>query len=244
MIHWSKKTKDPCDVSVLKEVNSFLNSIRKTLPHSTDPKVDDYNNLICNLAKGKRVLDIGLCEHTRERIASTHWKHKALAAASDYIVGVDIDEELVTYIQSLGFNARVADATGDADLGEKFDLVVIGDVIEHVENPVGLLRFAKRHLNPKGQIIVRTPNAFCYNYVWSVFKNGTDISNLEHLFYVVPTHALELARRTNLVLSRYYTLGRRGKTLLRTVYRYVFCGGFLPDELYTTIFIYIYTLEE
>jgi 2-polyprenyl-3-methyl-5-hydroxy-6-metoxy-1,4-benzoquinol methylase len=59
---------------------------------------------------------------------------------------LDILAPLVEELRGRGFNVRCVDATSDADLGERFEIVFAGDVIEHVDNAVALLRFAGRHL--------------------------------------------------------------------------------------------------
>ncbi|MCF0215094.1 MAG: class I SAM-dependent methyltransferase [Fibrobacteraceae bacterium] len=41
---------------------------------------------------------------------------------------------------------------------KKFDLVVMCDVLEHVNDPRDFLEFAKNHLNPGGHILVSIPN--------------------------------------------------------------------------------------
>ena len=241
---WTRETQDPLNEQVRQKTLSYLNKIRTPLPPSpSETGLDDYDAMIKKLAAGKRVLDIGICEHTSERIQSSKWKHRLLVDSASYVLGIDIIESLIKDLDSLGFNVRVCDATSEMSLGERFDLVHIGDVIEHVENPVKMLRFAKRHLAEGGRILVRTPNPYCYDYVWGVFRHGTDRSNLEHMFYVLPTHALEMARRSGLQLVRYYTLRRSGRNLVKSVAKFL-RWGFLPDELYSTIFVYEFTAPE
>ncbi len=49
-----------------------------------------------------------------------------------------------------------------------FDSVILGDVIEHVENPSFLLRESNRVLKKNGCLIVSTPHA---NYIYDILKN-------------------------------------------------------------------------
>jgi 2-polyprenyl-3-methyl-5-hydroxy-6-metoxy-1,4-benzoquinol methylase len=44
-------------------------------------------------------------------------------------------------------------------LGETFEVIVAGDVIEHMSNPGLFLDNCRRHLEPGGQLILTTPNA-------------------------------------------------------------------------------------
>ena len=73
-------------------------------------------------------------------------------------VGVDVIEELVAELNARGFNVACVDATSEHDLGERFEIVFIGDVLEHVNDPSRLLAFGARHLAPEGRIYATTPN--------------------------------------------------------------------------------------
>lgn len=61
--------------------------------------------------------------------------------------------------------ARLPDATVTASLFETyepprtFDNIVLGHVLEHVDDPVGLLERAKQWLTPQGRIIAAVPNS-------------------------------------------------------------------------------------
>jgi len=47
----------------------------------------------------------------------------------------------------------------DYSPSEKFDRIVLGHVLEHVEDPVAILKRATSWLSPKGKIIAAVPNA-------------------------------------------------------------------------------------
>lgn len=47
--------------------------------------------------------------------------------------------------------------TIDLDLGEKFDMIICADVIEHLVSPEACLRFIKHHLAPTGRLLLSTP---------------------------------------------------------------------------------------
>jgi 2-polyprenyl-3-methyl-5-hydroxy-6-metoxy-1,4-benzoquinol methylase len=47
----------------------------------------------------------------------------------------------------------------DFSPSEKFDRIVLGHVLEHVEDPVAILKRATTWLSPKGKIIAAVPNA-------------------------------------------------------------------------------------
>lgn len=240
MIIWTELTKDPVDNNVRNKVIDYLFSIRKNFYKN------NYTTYLIENVKGKRVLDIGICEHVIERMQSEQWKHKIIVDNAEYSLGVDIISDLVENLKKDNYNVVECDATSDVYLGELFDVVNIGDVIEHVSSPVLLIEFALRHLKQDGKIIVRTPNAYHFNYVYVNKKIGTDRSNLEHLFYILPTHALEVARRAGCNLSAYYVQSKRGLKhaiwhLIKGNIRHAYAELFSKPEQYTAIYCYEFT---
>lgn len=101
---------------------------------------------------GKRVLDLG-CRYG----ALT-----AFYADGNEVVGLDIDREALALAGSrLGIETRWADLDEPLEFpDESFDVVVIGEVLEHIRNPALLVDEAARVLRPGGRIVGSTPNGF------------------------------------------------------------------------------------
>ena len=214
---------------------------------------NDYTRWLQERVRGKTVLDVGAVEHAANRYLRDDWKHRIICGVADRCVGVDVLAEEVERIRALGYELLVCDATSNEFLGERFDVIYAGDVIEHVDSPVALLRFCARHLKPNGAVFVRTPNPHCFDYLHTVKRRGTDVSNLEHVSYISPVHMLELARRSGLNLVRYYSLTPEGVTLrgclraarhiLKTFsFRHAFAELVRKPETFSTIFVYELTL--
>ncbi|HEX4433732.1 MAG TPA: class I SAM-dependent methyltransferase [Acidimicrobiales bacterium] len=101
----------------------------------------------------KSVLEVG---------CSTGYFTKILVERGCSVVGIEID----------GDAARVAEKwadrviVGNIDEGvvwdevkdESFDVVVLGDVLEHLRDPLGSLRQAVRKLKPSGLVVTSLPN--------------------------------------------------------------------------------------
>lgn len=234
---WTSLTNDPVDENVRSRIINHLNNIRNPLPEN------NYDIYLKDVVAQKRVLDVGVCEHTLERASNDSWKHNIILENANYSLGIDIIDDLVAKLSSKGINVKKCDATSEEYLGESFDIIHVGDVIEHVDSPVKMMEFCSRHLSDGGKIVVRTPNPYCFDYVHLQKKFGTDKSNLEHMFYICPIHAMEIARRSGLKLSRYYTLTPGGvvsflKHLLRGRLRHAFAELFSTPESYSTIYVY------
>lgn len=163
-----------------------------------------YDEFLRGEVAGVAVLDVGCAEHDPTHWQRPDWQHAKLAGWAARAVGVDILPEAVAVLCARGWDIRCLDATSAADLGERFDRVILGDVIEHVADPTALLRFAARHLRDGGRIIVRTPNAFYWRYFARAAREGLMVENAEHLAWFTPGNALELAERAGLRLVSYH----------------------------------------
>ena len=100
---------------------------------------------------GRRVLDLGC-------------RYGALTSAyakDNDVVGVDVDREALAEAAQLGIETRWADVDEPLPFDEaSFDVVVAGELLEHVRDPAGLVGEARRVLRPGGQFVASVPNAF------------------------------------------------------------------------------------
>jgi len=104
------------------------------------------------LVRGKRVLDVGVVAHTATMEGTAEWLHRAISQSAAYCLGVDVLEEEVKKLQVAGYNVKCVDITKDDIVGERFDVVVVGEVIEHLGEPGKLFEAAARLLVPGGGI--------------------------------------------------------------------------------------------
>ena len=223
MMDWTEYTTDPCDAQTQELIRSHLRNIRLIAQ-------TDYESWLLSRVKDKSCLDIGAIEHDLSHTEKPSWKHKQIAEVASRLVGVDILEEYAQILNERGYDIRVCDATSDTYLGEKFDKVVLGDVIEHVDNPVKLLKFSLRHLNEDGEIIVKTPNPYYIDNIIK-FARNRDPVNFEHIAWHTPTMALEIARRADCRLAAYIVFPRKRP------WKTIFPG----TDILTRDFVYLYT---
>jgi 2-polyprenyl-3-methyl-5-hydroxy-6-metoxy-1,4-benzoquinol methylase len=68
---------------------------------------------------------------------------------------------------------------------EKFDVIILGFILEHVDDPVLILKRFKKLLNKNGKIFVSVPNAEVLNrrvgYYSGLLNNITEFSKNDHL---------------------------------------------------------------
>lgn len=212
-VHWTDISSDPVSAPVGDFLLAELKSRKRV---GTEVS---YKDFLSEHLHGRTVLDIGMVEHDVGHLAKVGWLHDFVRDASASATGVDILETPIAALAARGYDVIAADATSDTDLGRRWDVVHLGNVIEHVADPVRLLSFAKRHLARSGSIIVNTPNPWFYRHILQLLRTGVFIANAEHVSWVTPSLALELARRSDLSLREYWLLRGKAAPGLRGVVR-------------------------
>src|SRR5258708_20830100 len=92
---------------------------------------------------------------------STGFLSKQLAAGGSRVVGIEIDPEAAEKARQ--FCARVLSLDLNRPnwsnaVGERFDLVTYGDVLEHLLDPHAVLRETKEVLAPGVRVLISLPN--------------------------------------------------------------------------------------
>jgi cyclopropane fatty-acyl-phospholipid synthase-like methyltransferase len=163
--------------------------------------IDDRIAYLASLAKGKNVLDVGVVDHWVEHRAPEEWLHGAIVEAAESCLGVDILEDEVKKLQERGLNVMTRDVTAEP-LDQTFDVMICGELIEHLGNPGGIFRAASAMLAPGGRMALTTPNPF----FWGRMRDsllGRTRENVDHVTYLFPSGIVELAEREGLILERY-----------------------------------------
>lgn len=134
--------------------------------HTLPPaRVVDRIAYLSGLARGRRVIHVGFVDSGYEEMQSEAgtWLHEHLADAAASLVGIDVDEAGVERARERGYEAYVADGRRPdlmASLGiEQADLVIAGEVIEHLDDPGSFLDGLHDLLAPGGTLVLTTPNA-------------------------------------------------------------------------------------
>ena len=149
----------------------------------------------CEVVRGKRVLDLGSVDHFADNHKSPDWLFKALADNAKSIIGLDYYEEGVVELQKKGFNIIYGDAQ-DFAFEDKFEVITAGDLIEHIPNLHGFLSSSFEALEQGGDIVISTPNPWCWKYVcYHILKKELSPINDEHVsWFCLRTLKLLFAR--------------------------------------------------
>lgn len=107
-----------------------------------------------NYLKNKTVLDLGCGAGRVSLYAAKYAKH---------VTGIDYIEKAITYAQKFAklCNIKNVDfSVGDLDTfkGEKFDVIMMTEVFQHIDNPLCTLKRSRKMLNKNGHVIISVPS--------------------------------------------------------------------------------------
>lgn len=115
------------------------------------------------------------------------------------VSGVDPDPAAVTRVRSQGlqvFRGMIA----DVPVANRYDVITVSHVIEHVADPVALLRECRRRLRPKGTLIITTPNINSLGHWWfKSYWRGLELPR--HLILFSPDSLSECVSQSGLAVQ-------------------------------------------
>ena len=134
---------------------------------------------------GLFVLDVGCYDETAlEKRGTEHWLHGRILASARRVIGIDISEKIPPDGVVSGNNGLILrrDAAG-LDLNgipaDEINVLVAGEFIEHIEDPLEFMRAAKRQLDGR-EMILSTPNGVCFaNTLMGII--GREVQHPDHL---------------------------------------------------------------
>lgn len=161
---------------------------------------DDYVyesrfQLLSRLVRGKKIIHVGCVDHdpslVDHKIARGKWLHKVLCEEAKRCMGVDINAEGIRYLkENLGY-ADVAklDITSQEVgplLEEKWDYMLLPEVLEHIGNPVDFLSKIRSNLAENVEwLLITVPNAFMHENP-RLSAKGQEAINTDHRFWFTP----------------------------------------------------------
>lgn len=123
-------------------------------------------DVINELCAGRKVLHLGCTNfpYTRNSIDDDMLLHHTLEKAASELYGFDYDQagiDILTEHGSTNLYRADLEKLEDVVLDETFDVILAGEMIEHLNNPGLFLNGIKRFMNPKTILLITTVNAYC-----------------------------------------------------------------------------------
>lgn len=160
---------------------------------------------IVNKCRNKMVLDLGCIRHNAEyALKDPAWLHAKIKEVAAKVTGVDYLLEEIEKLKKHGYDIIFADVTQPMEIKEKYDVIVAGDLIEHLLNVEGFFVNCRNLLKSNGMLIITTPNPFYsdeFHYV--SFKNNY-LVNPEHTCWIDPQCLSQLSKRMGFDITELY----------------------------------------
>lgn len=208
-LRWSESSQDPNSTETLKTRARTLDAAWRTTGYG------DYGSnvripTLAAYAAGRRTLDIGCVDHSEHRVdpANPNWLHARVRSVASACVGVDIDQSGVDRINQHGMTAVCHDITqgaGPLAAYSPFEVVIAGELIEHLSNPGPFLAAVRNLLITQGVLVLSTPNPYA---PWRVSRGQTrrPWESVDHVGYLFPSGIAELGERAGLTMTEAYSV--------------------------------------
>lgn len=162
--------------------------------------------ILKNIELKSKVLDVGCANG---KLAKYIKKYKPC-----YIVGIEIDEELAKIAEDYCDKVIVADIQKKIPLPiGYFDVIIFGDILEHIANPEEVLIGFKKYLSDDGVFLISIPNIANWTIriklLFGSFKyNECGILDKTHLRFFTLKEARKMLGNCGLqILNEYCTCG-------------------------------------
>lgn len=147
----------------------------------------DRSDYLVAAAAGRRVVHVGFvdsgCWDYHDRFDS--WLHAHLDRSAASLVGLDLDEPGVARAVEMGFAAHAvdcSDAEAVAAIGlEPAEIVVAGEIIEHLDDSGSFLEGLHSLVEPGGRLVVTTPNASGLLNAGAAALAGYEVNHPDHV---------------------------------------------------------------
>jgi hypothetical protein len=145
---------------VVIEIVRYLQSL-------SNPKSVDRDAFLVSAVQGKRALHLGCVDSglLEDRLSQDSFLHARLSRSAAELWGLDVDENGVRRLRDLGYQNTFAGSAEDPPISiprAYFEVIVAGEILEHVRNVGLLLESAGDLLCASGRIVITTPNALRY----------------------------------------------------------------------------------
>ncbi len=189
-------------------------------------------DLINKLSTGKKVLHLGCTNwpYTQDAINSDMLLHFELEKHAAALYGFDYDRQGIELLEARGsknlFQVDL-EKLDEVGLDEKFDIIIAGEIIEHLNNPGLFLTGIKRFMTPETRLVVTTVNAYCGMrfLIYGLRGKGgrNEPVHPDHVAYYSYSTLKLLIERHGLNVEKFlfYDLGREHRPHNRKIFNFV-----------------------
>ena len=165
-------------------------------------KLVDRVDWLVERCRDRRVIHVGFGDagFREEQDRAGRWLHTRLAEVASELVGIDSDTSSVERAVAEGFEAYTADCTDGSAIEalklQPAEIVVAGEIVEHVDSPGPFLKGLLRLCDDDGRLLVTTPNAAGLVTVAASLSRGVEVNHPDHIVMFTWRTLTELLKRS------------------------------------------------
>jgi 2-polyprenyl-3-methyl-5-hydroxy-6-metoxy-1,4-benzoquinol methylase len=200
------------------EVFTYLENKKFSNGLKVDIHGENYNldrvQLIKKIFSRMRVIHVGCADHVpliEQKMASSSWLHGEMEKVVSNLIGLDINEDAIAFIKDKGVkNVFYTDIVKDDVLQEiktnKWDYLFLGEIVEHLDDPVLFLKTIrskyKKHVE---SIVVTVPNAFRFaNFKYAL--SNKELINSDHRYWFTPYTIAKILTQAGMQVDDYFLI--------------------------------------
>lgn len=141
------------------ELDSYVEAYNDEFPYALDNRLmlNWYPQRIIEMAQGESALELGLGHGYSSNIFARHFKKYFVIEGSIEVIGQFQKKNPISKVEI------IVDYFERFSSESKFDNIIMGFVLEHVDDPVFILKKYKNMLTSKGCLFVAVPNGEALN---------------------------------------------------------------------------------
>lgn len=165
----------------------------------------DAGSYILDQAAKKSVLNVGAAGGVEYYLPAHRdaWLHDRLGGVARELVGVDIDKLGIERAARDGVELIEADCQ-TMNLERRFDLIVMSDVVEHLDAPGAAICNLVQHLQPAGRLLITTPNPTYAGMLMRAILGRSLSVYYDHVACFAPEHVQAVCNRHGYHLTAVY----------------------------------------
>lgn len=108
--------------------------------------------LLTSKVTGKKIVHLGCTDHINyidAKLNSGTFLHKLLTDALEECIGIDIEQEAIDHLKERSINNIINADITDPDIEiikkQKWDYLILEELLEHIENPVAFMKQIKEN---------------------------------------------------------------------------------------------------
>jgi len=176
-------------------------------------------DVIRSECRGKRVLHLGCTNYpyTEDSIKKGMLLHSELQSIATDLWGIDSDQAGLDILASHGTRQLIRgdlEKLHELDITQEFDVILAGEMIEHLNNPGQFLQGVKRFMNGGSVLLLTTINAYCgMRFLWYGLRGRrgrVEFVHPDHVAYYSYSTLEVLVNRHGMQVEKFlfYDIGR------------------------------------